>query len=85
VEDSAFAHNPNDLSIGYSTDSDDEEDWDDDEDSEDDSMTNNSSDDDAVEENSEEDDANLHHYSKLVDSLLLENDEPSVSYHVDWV
>ena len=58
---------------------------DDDEDSEDDSMTNNSSDDDAEEENSDEDDADLHHYSKLVDSLLFEDDKPSVSYCVDWV
>jgi hypothetical protein len=82
AEDSAFANNPNDLSIGYSTNSDDEDDSDDDDD---DSMTNNSSDDDAVEENSDEDDADPHHYSKLVDSLLLEDDEPSVSYRVDWV
>jgi hypothetical protein len=37
AKDSAFAHNPNDLSIGYSSNSDDEEDLDDDEDSEDDS------------------------------------------------
>jgi hypothetical protein len=48
-------------------------------------MTNNSSDDDAVEENSNEDDAYLHNYSKLVDSSLMEDDEPSVSYRVDWV
>jgi hypothetical protein len=81
----AFAHNPNDSPIGYSSNSDNEEDSDDDEDSEDDSMTNNSSDDDAEEENSNEDDADPHHYSKLVDSLLLEDDEPSVSNHVDWV
>jgi hypothetical protein len=91
AEDSTFAHNPNDLSIGYSTNSDDEDDsddednLDDDEDYEDDSMTNNSSDNDAVEENSNEDDADPHNYSKLVDSSLLEDDEPSVTYCVDWV
>ena len=65
AEDSTFAHNPNDSSIGYSTNLDEEEDSDDDEDSEDDSMTNNSSDNDAVEENSDEDDADPHHYSKF--------------------
>jgi hypothetical protein len=81
---SAFAHNLNDSSIGNSSNSDDE-DSDDDEDSEDDSMTNNSSDDDAEEKNSNEDDADPHHYSKLVDSSLLEDDKPSVSYRVDWV
>jgi hypothetical protein len=87
AKDYAFAHNPNDSSIGYSSNSDDEEDSDDDEDSEDNCMTNNSSDNDAEEEkeNSDEDDADLHHYSKLVDSLLLEDDKPSVSYPVDWV
>jgi hypothetical protein len=85
AKDSAFAHNPNDSTIGYSSNSDDEEDSDDDEDSEDESMTSNSSDNDAEEETSNEDVADLHHYSKLVDSLLLEDDEPSVSYRVDWV
>jgi hypothetical protein len=48
-------------------------------------MINNSGDNDAVEENSNEDDADPHHYSKLVDNSLLEDDEPSVSYRVDWV
>jgi hypothetical protein len=38
-----------------------------------------------VEDNSDEDDADPHNYSKLVDSSLLEDDEPSVFYHVDWV
>jgi hypothetical protein len=85
AKDSAFAHNPNDSSIGYSSNSNNEEDSDDDEDSEDDSMTNNSSDNNAGEVNSDEDDADPHHYSKLVDSSLLEDDEPSVSYGVDWV
>jgi hypothetical protein len=85
AKDSAFAHNPTDLSIGYSSNSGNEKDSDDDEDSEDDSMTNNSSDDDAEEENSNEDDAGPHHYSKFVDSSLLEDDKPSVSYRVDWV
>ena len=75
AEDSTFANNPNVLSIGYSTDSDDEDGSDnDEEDFEDDSMTNNSSDNDAEEENSNEDTADPHHYSKLVDSLLLEDD-----------
>jgi hypothetical protein len=74
-EDSAFAHNPNDLSIGYSTNSDDnDKDSANDEDSEDDSMTNNSSEDESVEDNSDEDDADLHNYSKLVDSSILEDD-----------
>jgi hypothetical protein len=85
AEDSAFAHNPNDLSIDNSTDLDDDKDLDDDEDSEDDPMTNNSNDNDAVEENSDEDDADPHNYSKLVDSSQLEDDEPSVSYCVDRV
>ena len=85
VKDSAFAHNPNDSTIGYSSNSNNKEDSDDDEDSEDDSMTSNPSDNDAEEENSDEDVVDPHHYSKLVDSLLLEDDEPSVSYHVDWV
>ena len=48
-------------------------------------MTNNSSDDDAEEENSNEDVADPHNYSKLVDSTLLEDDKPTVSYCVDWV
>jgi hypothetical protein len=54
AEDSAFAHNPNDSSIGYSTNSDDndkDKDLDDDEDSEDDTMTNKSSEDDSVKDN----------------------------------
>ncbi len=85
AKDFAFANNPNDSSIGYSFNSDNEEDSDDDEDSEDDSMTNNSSDDDAEEENSDEDGADPHHYFKLMGSLLVEDDEPSVSYRVDWV
>ena len=85
AKDSAFAHNPNDSTIGYSSNSNNKEDSDDDEDSEDDSMTSNSSDNDAEKENSDEDVADLHHYSKLVDSLLLEDDKPSVSYCVDWV
>jgi hypothetical protein len=85
AKDSTFAHNPNDLTIGYSSNSDDEEDLDDDEDSEDESMTSNSCDDDAEEENSNEDVADPHHYSKLVDSLLLEDDKSSASYCVDWV
>jgi hypothetical protein len=67
------------LTIGYSSNSEDKED------SEDESKTSNSSDDDAEEENSNKDVADPHHYSKLVDSLLLEDDEPSVSYRVDWV
>ena len=85
AKDSAFAQNLNDSTIGYSSNSNDKEDSDDDEDSEDESMTSNSSDDDAEEENSGEDVADLHHYSKLVDSTLLEDDEPLVSYWVDWV
>jgi hypothetical protein len=48
-------------------------------------MTSNSSEDDAEEENSTEDVADPHNYSKLVDSDLLEDDEPTVSYRVDWV
>ncbi len=75
----------NDSTIGYFSNSDNEGDLDDDEDSKEESMTSNSSDDDAEEENSNEDAADPHHYSKLVDSLLLEDDEPSVSYCVDWV
>ena len=80
-----LSKNPNDSTIGYSSNSENKEDSNDDEDSEDDSMTSNSSDDDAEEENSDEDVADPHHYSKLVDSLLLEDDKPSVSYPVDWV
>ncbi len=75
-----LSKNPNDSTIGYSSNSENKEDSNDDEDSEDDSMTSNSSDDDAEEENSDEDVADPHHYSKLVDSLLLEDDKPSVSY-----
>jgi hypothetical protein len=69
AKDSAFAQNPNDLTIGDSLNSDDNEDLDDDEDSESESMTSNSSDDDAEEENSNEDVADPHNYSKLVDSI----------------
>ncbi len=85
AKDSAFAQNPNDLTIGYSLNSNDKKDSDDGEDSEYESMTSNSSDDDAEEENSNEDVADPHNYSKLVDSTLLEDDEPTVSYCVDWV
>jgi hypothetical protein len=85
AKDSAFAQNPNDSTIGYSSNSDDDEESDDDEDSKYESMTSNSSDNDAEEENSDEDVADTHNYSKLVDSMLLEDDEPTVSYRVDWV
>jgi hypothetical protein len=85
AKNSAFAQNPNDLTIGYSLNSDDDEESDDDDDSEYDSMTSNSIGDDAEEESSAEDVADPHNYSKLVDSKLLEDDEPTVSYPVDWV
>jgi hypothetical protein len=85
AKDSAFAQNPNDSTIGYSSNSNDNEDLDDDEDSKYESMTSNSSDNDAEEENSNEDVADPHNYSKLVDSTLLEDDEPTVSFCVDWV
>jgi hypothetical protein len=85
AKDSAFAQNPNDLTIGYSTNSGDDEESDDDEESEYESMTSNSSDNDAEEENFAEDVADPQNYSKLVDSTLLEDDEPTVSYRVDWV
>ncbi len=49
------------------------------------SMTSNSTGDDAEEDSSNEDVADPHNYAKLVDSKLLEDDEPAVSYHVDWV
>jgi hypothetical protein len=63
----------------------DDEELDDDDDSEYDSMTSNSIGDDAEEESSTEDVADPHNYAKLVDSELLEDDEPAVSYRVDWV
>jgi hypothetical protein len=85
AKDSAFAQNPNILTIGYSSNSDDDEESDDNEESEYESMTSNSFDDDAEEESSAEDVADPHNYSKLVDSTLLEDDEPTVSYRVDWV
>jgi hypothetical protein len=85
AKDSTFAQNSNDSTIGYSSNSDDDEESDDDEDSEYESMTIYSSDDDAEEENYDEDFADPHNYSKLVDSMLLEDDEPPVSYRVDWV
>ncbi len=85
AKDSAFAQNPNDLTIGYSLNLDDDEESDDDDDSEYDSMTSNSIGDDAEEESSAEDVADPHSYSKLVDSELLEDDEPTVSYCGDWV
>jgi hypothetical protein len=55
AKNSAFAQNPNDSTIGYSSNSDDDEESDDDEDSEYESMTSNSSEDVAEEENSDED------------------------------
>ena len=38
-------------------------------------------------EESDDNDSNcdLHCYSKFIDSLLLEDEEPPESYHVDWV
>jgi hypothetical protein len=85
AKDSAFAQNPNVSTIGYSSNFDNDEESDDDEESEYESMTSNSIDDDAEEESSAEDIADPHNYSKLVDSTLLEDDEPTVSYRVDWV
>ena len=85
AKDPAFAQNPNDSTIGYSLTSEDDEESDDDDDSEYDSMTSNSTGDDAEEESSAEDVADPHNYAKLVDSNLLEDDEPAVSYRVDWV
>jgi hypothetical protein len=85
AQDSAFAQNPNVSTVGYSSNSDDDEESNDDKESEYESMTSNSIDDDAEEESSAEDVADLHNYSKLVDSTLLEDDEPTVSYPVDWV
>jgi hypothetical protein len=85
AKDSAFAQNPNVSTIGYSSNSEDDEESDDSEESEFESMTSNSIDDDAEEESSAEDVADPHNYSKLVDSTLLEDDEPTVSYRVDWV
>jgi hypothetical protein len=85
AKDSAFAQNPNDFTIGYSSNLDDDEEMDDDEDSEYESMTSNSIDGDAEEESSAEDVADPHNYSKLVDSALLEDDESTVSYCVNWV
>jgi hypothetical protein len=85
AKDSAFAQNPNDPTIGYSSNSDNDEESVDDKDSEYESMTSNSSDNDAEEENSDEDVADPHNYSKLVDSMLLDYDEPAVSCCVDWV
>ena len=85
AKDSAFAQNPNVSTIGYSSTLEDDEELDDDDDSEYDSMTSNSTGDDAEEDSSAEDVADPHNYAKLVDSDLLEDDEPAVSYHVDWV
>jgi hypothetical protein len=78
AKDSAFAQNPNDSTIGYSSNLDNDEELDNDDDSEYDSMTSNSIGDDAEEESSTEDVADPHNYSKLVDSKLLEDDEPTV-------
>jgi hypothetical protein len=38
-------------------------------------------------EESDDDDSKCdsHHYSKFIDSSLLEDEEPPESYHVDWV
>ena len=85
AKDSAFAQNPNDSTIGYSSNSDDDEELDNEEDSEYESMTSNSRDNYAEAENSTEDVADPHNYSKLVDSALLEDDESTVSYCVNWV
>ena len=63
----------------------DDEESDDDDDSKYDSMTSNSTGDDAEEDSSAEDVADPHKYAKLVDSDFLEDDEPAVSYCVDWV
>ncbi len=88
VKDPVFAQNPNDSTIGYSSSLEDDEESDDDDDSmtsNSNSMTSNSTGDDAEEDSSAEDVADPHNYAKLVDSTQLEDDEPAVSYHVDWV
>ena len=85
AKDPAFAQNPNDSTIGYSLTLEDDEESDDDDDSKYDSMTSNSTGDDAEEDSSAEDVADPHNYAELVDSELLEDDEPAVSYRVDWV
>jgi hypothetical protein len=62
-----------------------------DEDSEDDNSDdeNNSESDYAPRDDEESDDndskCDSHHYSKFIDSLLLEDEEPPEAYRVDWV
>jgi hypothetical protein len=62
-----------------------------DEDSDDDNSDdkNNSKSDYAPHDDEESDDndskCDLHHYSKFIDCLLLEDEEPPESYHADWV
>ena len=74
AKDLVFAQNPNDLTIGYSSTSEDDEELDDDDDSmtsNSNSMTSNSTGDDAEEDSSAEDVADPHNYAKLVDSNLF--------------